>query len=204
MSARERAHPDLALDARGDWLQGVRRMPSPNADERPPGVEPELVVVHGISLPPGRFGSGRVHRLFLNVLDWDEHPYFKQIEGLKVSAHVLVERDGGLVQFVPFRRRAWHAGASAFAGRARCNDFSVGIELEGTDDLPYEPVQYRRLAALVGALARRWPRIGPQRVVGHCHVAPGRKTDPGPSFDWALLRRLLDAARAHGARRGEP
>lgn len=194
----------LELDRGGDWLLGVERLPSPNADERPAGAVPELVVVHGISLPPGTFGSGCVQRLFRNELDWDEHPYFQEIKGSRVSAHVLIERDGTLQQFVSFRRRAWHAGSSCFAGRERCNDFSIGIELEGSDDTPYEAVQYRRLAALVATLARRWPAIGPQRVVGHCHVSPGRKTDPGPCFDWSHLGRLLGAPPGWAPPAGDP
>ena len=152
----------------------------------------DLVVVHGISLPPGRFGGPWVERLFLGRLDPEAHPSFRELAGLRVSAHLFIRRDGELVQFVPLERRAWHAGRSCHEGREGCNDFSVGIELEGTDELPYEPVQYRVLAAVCRELMRRFPALSPERVVGHCHVAPGRKTDPGPAFDWALLRRLLE------------
>lgn len=183
-----------ALDDAGDWLQGATRLCSPNCDDRPPGCSVDLVVVHGISLPPGRFGTGRVTELFLNCLDWEADECFQEIRGLKVSSHVLIERTGALVQFVPFRRRAWHAGESSFQGRSRCNDFSVGIELEGADDVPYHATQYRRLASVISALMARYPAIGLDRIVGHCHVSPGRKTDPGPVFDWRALGQLLGAA----------
>jgi len=173
------------------WLPGARRVPSPHQDARPPGATVDLVVVHGISLPPGRFGGPWVERLFLGRLDPEAHPSFRGLAGLRVSAHLFIRRDGELVQFVPLGRRAWHAGRSCHEGREGCNDFSVGIELEGTDELPYEPVQYQVLAAVCRELMRRFPAVTAQRVVGHCHVAPGRKTDPGPAFDWALLRRLL-------------
>jgi AmpD protein len=182
----------LRLDSDGDWLDAVPRLPSPNQDERPPGCEIELVVVHGISLPPGVFGTRFVDDLFLNRLDPGAHPYFAGIHRLRVSAHVLVRRDGALTQYVPFGRRAWHAGVSRFAGREGCNDFSIGIELEGTDEVAYTDAQYEALAAVIAALRRRWPRISEERVVGHCHVAPGRKTDPGPAFDWARVRRSLE------------
>ncbi len=176
---------------REGWLQGARRVVSSHCDERPAGVIPELVVVHGISLPPGEFGGPFVDRLFTGTLDPRDHPFFAQIQGLRVSAHVLIRRDGELVQYVPFHRRAWHAGVSAFQGREACNDFSIGIELEGTDEIPYEAVQYQRLAAVIRRLRERYPAIGPGRVVGHCHIAPGRKTDPGPAFDWVRLEVLL-------------
>jgi len=166
---------------------------SPNQDERPEGVAPELVVVHGISLPPGVFGGPWIERLFTSSLDASAHPYFEEIAGLEVAAHVLIRRDGELVQYVPFHRRAWHAGVSSWQGRERVNDFSVGVELEGADDTPYEGVQYERLAELVRSLAATYRAITPERVVGHCDVAPGRKSDPGPSFDWPRLRALLDA-----------
>jgi len=172
----------------------VEYIPSPNCDERPAGQLPELVVVHGISLPPGEFGGPGVVELFTNRLDPAAHPYYAAIAGLRVSAHLLVRRDGSLIQFVPFHRRAWHAGVSSFAGRNACNDFSVGIELEGTDDCPYEPPQLEQLAAVIRALADAYPQIAPERVVGHCHVAPGRKTDPGPAFDWPQLHALLGGA----------
>ena len=149
-----------------------------------------MVVLHGISLPPGVFGGGEIEALFLNRLDWDAHPYFAGIRGLEVSAHLLIRRDGELVQFVPFNERAWHAGESRFRGHARCNDFSIGIELEGDDEIPYDERQYRILAAVFEALSAAYPGITPRELAGHCDVAPGRKTDPGPAFDWL---RLYDA-----------
>lgn len=183
--------PEPALDASGAWLRGARRLLSPNSDHRPPGSVVEVVVIHGISLPPGVFGSGRVEDLFCNRIDWRSDPYLLKIRGLKVSSHVLVERDGSLCQFVPLHRRAWHAGRSTWRGRPRVNDFSVGVELEGTDDTPYGDAQYASLVAVLAALRERFPAIGPGGIVGHCHVAPGRKTDPGAAFDWERLGRAL-------------
>ncbi len=179
------------LDGTTGWLEGAARVVSPNCDPRPAGCDVELVVVHGISLPPGRYGGGYVDALFTNTLDPRQDRFFKEIEGLRVSAHLLIDRHGGLTQYVPLHDRAWHAGPSCFRGRSACNDFSIGIELEGSDDDPYENIQYTRLAAVIGAIRRRWPGIGPAEVVGHCDIAPGRKTDPGPAFDWPRLHRLL-------------
>lgn len=172
-------------------LQGIRFCPSPFADERPQGTEPELVVVHGISLPPGEFGGPHVEELFLGVLDPAAHPYFAEIEGMEVSSHVFIRRDGEVAQFVPFHRRAWHAGKSNWCGRERCNDFSVGIELEGTDEQPYTAKQYERLADIISALVQTYPALRHDAVTGHSDIAPGRKTDPGPYFDWARLWALL-------------
>ncbi len=155
-----------------------------------------LIVVHGISLPPGRFGEGWIDRFFLNELPAAADPYFATIAEMKVSAHVLVARSGGLTQYVSFNRRAWHAGHSVYCGRSACNDFSVGIELEGTDDLPYMPPQYEMLAALVRALRRAYPSLRGADIVGHSDIAPGRKTDPGQTFDWGALHELLDGKRA--------
>jgi len=166
---------------------------SPNCDDRPDGMRAELIVVHGISLPPGDFGGSGIDRLFTNCLVADEHPYFEQIIDLRVSSHALISRSGRLTQYVSFERRAWHAGESCYCGRTSCNDFSIGIELEGTDDIPYELIQYQRLAALVAALRRAYPWLRAAEVVGHSDIAPGRKTDPGPHFDWALLGRLLES-----------
>jgi AmpD protein len=166
-------------------------VPSPNCDDRPPDTDIDLVVVHGISLPARAYGGEHIDRLFTNTLDPDAHPDFGPIAGLKVSAHVLIRRDGTLTQYVPIHRRAWHAGVSRFEGRAGCNDFSIGIELEGSDQDPYENVQYQVLAELIGTLSARWRGIRPERVVGHCDIAPGRKTDPGPTFEWWRLRTLL-------------
>jgi AmpD protein len=159
----------------------------------------DTVVLHGISLPPGTFGSGCVTDLFCNRLDWERDIFFQTIIGLKVSSHVLIERSGTLIQFVPLHRRAWHAGVSRFRGRPRVNDFSVGIELEGTDDQSYAYPQYEVLGRVLRVLLRRFPAIAPEHVVGHCHVAPGRKTDPGPSFDWQRVAHLMGVAA-----RGKP
>jgi AmpD protein len=176
------------------WLRGARRVPSPNCDERPAGARIDLLVIHAISLPPGVFGGDSIERLFLNRLDPAAHPYFAGIAHLRVSSHLLVRRDGDLVQYVPLQLRAWHAGQSSFQGQERCNDFSIGIELEGTDEIPYEPAQYQTLATVTRRLRSRFPGITPERIVGHSDVAPGRKTDPGPAFDWGLFRRLSGVA----------
>ena len=175
---------------------GARRVLSPNHDERPGGADLGLIVVHGISLPPGEFGNGWIDRFFCNDLPADAHPFFATIQDVTVSAHVLIARDGSLTQYVPFDRRAWHAGNSQYCGRSACNDFSVGIELEGTDDLPYTGAQYRALGELIVALRRGYPSLRDADVVGHSDIAPGRKTDPGPAFDWGLLERELAAASA--------
>jgi N-acetyl-anhydromuramoyl-L-alanine amidase len=164
---------------------------SPNCDERPPGSELGLIVVHGISLPPGQFGNGWIDRFFCNDLPAAEHPYFATICTITVSAHVLIARDGALTQYVPFTRRAWHAGQSSYRGRTACNDFSVGIELEGSDEVPYANEQYVALATLIGALRQSFLSLRTAEVVGHSDISPGRKTDPGPAFDWVTLRRLL-------------
>lgn len=176
-------------------IQGIPFLPSPFADERPAGSEPELVVVHGISLPPGEFGGPHVEEFFLGHLDPLAHPYFREIHGVEVSAHLFIRRDGALVQFVPFNRRAWHAGKSNWCGRERCNDFSIGIELEGADDVAYAPLQYEALAAVLDALHDAYPSLGEEAVTGHSDIAPGRKTDPGPAFDWAWLRARMTARR---------
>lgn len=172
-------------------VQAARQVPSPHCDDRPPGAVVDLVVLHGISLPPGGFGGPWIERLFTGRLSPDAHPYFAGLEGVRVSAHLLITRTGELIQFVPLDRRAWHAGASRFAGRECCNDFAVGIELEGDDRTPYSEAQYRRLVPLLVALMAYYPAILPSRVTGHQHIAPGRKTDPGTAFDWARLRREL-------------
>jgi N-acetyl-anhydromuramoyl-L-alanine amidase len=186
----------VIIDPATGWLEGVRRIESPNSDVRPPGVGLDLIVIHGISLPPGRFGGPWIDRLFVNQLPPDADPFFATLQGLQVSSHVLIDRHGVLTQFVPFVGRAWHAGKSSHRGRAACNDFSVGIELEGTDDVPYEAAQYTALAALILALRRTYPSLRAADVVGHSDVAPGRKSDPGPVFDWQRLRALIDIAVA--------
>lgn len=179
------------LDAAG-WLGGARRVESPNSDERPVGLTVRLIVVHAISLPPGEFGGDGIERLFTNRLDADAHPYYREIRDLRVSAHFLLRRDGALLQFVSCERRAWHAGVSHWRGIERCNDFSIGIEVEGCDTLPFAPIQYRVLARLIRIMRRRYPI---EEIVGHCDIAPERKTDPGPHFDWQRLRRLLARSR---------
>ncbi|MGH8279521.1 MAG: 1,6-anhydro-N-acetylmuramyl-L-alanine amidase AmpD [Gammaproteobacteria bacterium] len=179
------------MDHRSGRLVGVRFLASPHCDARPPGTPIDLLVVHGISLPPGEFGGPWIEKLFLGTLPAAAHPYFAGIVQLRVSAHVLIRRDGELLQFVAFGARAWHAGVSAFAGRQACNDFSVGVELEGCDALAYTGRQYTVLAGLARALMRTYPDITPARIVGHSDIAPSRKTDPGPGFDWARLRALL-------------
>ena len=181
----------VSLDEENAWIEGVRRCPSPNCDDRPTDVDIELLVIHGISLPPGKFGTPFVEALFCNRLDRNAHPYFAEIADARVSAHLFIQRSGALTQFVPFNRRAWHAGESVYCGRVQCNDFSVGIELEGADDVFYEDVQYTRLIEVASLLMATWPGISPQRIVGHCDIAPGRKTDPGPGFDWARVRAAL-------------
>ncbi|HEX2495111.1 MAG TPA: 1,6-anhydro-N-acetylmuramyl-L-alanine amidase AmpD [Steroidobacter sp.] len=180
-----------AIDPTSGWLTRARRVPSPNFDDRPAGASPDLIVVHGISLPPGEFGGIWIDRLFTNTLPPDAHPYFAQVASLTVSSHVLIRRDGEIVQYVPFHRRAWHAGQSNYRGRERCNDFSIGLELEGTDGSAYEPAQYRALSELILELCEAYSSLSPERVVGHSDIAPGRKTDPGPAFDWPRLRALL-------------
>jgi AmpD protein len=181
------------IDAATGLLPGARQVLSPHFDERPAGVRPELLVVHGITLPPGEFGGPWIDRLFTGTLPSDAHPFFRELEGLRASAHVLIRRDGQLVQYVPFGARAWHAGQSEYRGRSGCNDFSIGVELEGTDDAPYADAQYDALASLTTTLLSAYPSLSAEAIVGHCDIAPGRKTDPGPSFDWTRFRALLAA-----------
>ena len=181
----------MDLDVASGTLPGARQVASPNHDARPAGCVIELVVVHGISLPPGVFGGDAVERLFTNTLELDAHPYFRQLKDLRVSAHLWIRCDGESVQFVPFHKRAWHAGQSVWRGREGCNDFSVGIELEGADDVPYEDIQIQRLAETVQALCQAYPSLSAERVVGHSDIAPGRKTDPGSGFDWDAFRARL-------------
>ena len=181
----------LAIDTERGLLELARQEPSPNCDDRPPGVEPDLIVVHGISLPPGEFGGPWIDQLFTNTLPPGGHPYFATVANLRVSSHLLIRRSGEVVQYVPFHRRAWHAGVSSWAGRERCNDFSIGIELEGADHSPYESAQYAMLARVIALLCCSYRPLSPDRVVGHSDIAPGRKSDPGPSFDWPRLRSLV-------------
>jgi len=172
-------------------LAGATQIASPNADDRPQGAEVSLLVVHGISLPPGEFVGDAIARFFSNTLDFSEHPYYETLRGLKVSAHFLVRRDGELIQFVPCSARAWHAGASVWRDRERCNDFSIGVELEGVDESAYADAQYRTLSRLLRTLREHYPIVD---VVGHADIAPGRKTDPGSAFDWGRFREFLAVA----------
>lgn len=181
----------LQVDRSSGLIMPARQVISPNCDERPFGMDIELIVIHGISLPPGEYGGPWIDALFTNTLDPDAHPYFAEIHQLKVSSHLLIRRNGELVQYVPFHRRAWHAGVSQYEGRERCNDFSIGIELEGCDEEPYEAVQYARLAEVIVALERVYPSLDRQRLAGHSDIAPGRKTDPGPAFHWPTLLEQL-------------
>jgi AmpD protein len=185
------AAPDPAqpvqLTADG-WVDVARRVPSVNADDRPDGCPISLIVLHNISLPPGEFGGPDIEALFTNLLDLSRHPFYAELEGLRVSSHLLVRRDGEIIQFVPLHQRAWHAGVSRWKERERCNDFSIGIELEGTDSTPYTDTQYERAARLAQLLSARFPI---EDIVGHSDIAPERKSDPGPAFDWARFRALL-------------
>ena len=181
----------MQVDEATGRVVGASFVDSPNSGARPPGQAPELIVVHGISLPAGQFGGGYITALFTNQLDTRDDPRFTHLAGVRVSAHLLIARDGHVTQYVPLAQRAWHAGESVFEGRSECNDFSIGIELEGTDTHGYQAIQYDRLEALITALRAAYPAIGRDRVVGHCHIAPGRKSDPGPGFEWQRLQRNL-------------
>jgi N-acetyl-anhydromuramoyl-L-alanine amidase len=180
-----------AIDPQRGLLMSARQVSSPNCDDRPPGTALELIVVHGISLPPGEFGGPWIDALFTNTLPRDAHPYFESVADLRVSSHLLIRRDGEVAQYVPFHRRAWHAGTSSWHGRERCNDFSIGIELEGADDVPYESAQYAMLARVIAVLRRAYPTLGPDSIAGHSDIAPGRKSDPGLAFDWPRLHALV-------------
>jgi AmpD protein len=184
-------HTTLSIDAAAGLLIGVRQVLSPHTDERPAGVQPSLLVVHGISLPAGEFGGPWIDRLFTGNLPAGAHPGFADIAALRVSAHAVIRRAGEITQYMPFAARAWHAGESSYQGRPACNDYSVGIELEGTDQLAYTDAQYRSLMQLIVALCAAYPTLSIERLVGHSDIAPGRKTDPGPAFDWPRLRALL-------------
>lgn len=172
-------------------LESARYLPSPHSDNRPMDTKIDMVVVHGISLPPGEFGSNAISEFFCGTLDTNSHPSFSDIASLRVSAHLFIRRDGEIIQFVPFMQRAWHAGVSSFQGNTHCNDFSIGIELEGTDEIPYEKVQYEQLSKVLLLLMHTYPDITMDRIVGHCDIAPGRKTDPGIIFDWNYLKGIL-------------
>lgn len=178
----------MHVDPQTGLLSGARFIASPNFDERPAGQAVELLVIHNISLPPGEFGGPYIEQLFTNCLDPEAHPYFRDICRLQVASHLLILRNGEVIQFVPFQKRAWHAGESCFRERTRCNDFSIGIELEGADDIPYEDVQYDKLIEISRHLLQTYQAIKPDNIVGHSDIAPGRKTDPGPVFDWNRYR----------------
>jgi AmpD protein len=185
----------MKIDLKTGLLDEATYAPSPNCNTRPDDTI-DMIVVHGISLPPAQFGSKDVENFFCGTLDFTAHPYFDTIKHLKVASHLLIDRQGVITQFVPFHHRAWHAGISSFQGRNECNDFSIGIELEGTDDIPYEKIQYQRLAEVIIALRSVYPAITRERIVGHSDIAPGRKTDPGDVFDWLSLDCLLTAESA--------
>ena len=180
-------HTEFTVDRVSGILAPARQCLSPNHDERPDGSVISMLIVHGISLPPGEFGGDHIENFFCNKLDWSAHPYFTEIKGLEVSAHLLIRRDGSIVQFVPFTLRAWHAGQSSFRGATRCNDFSIGIELEGDDDLPYADEQYEALTGVSRTLLVAYPELSTRTIAAHSDVSPGRKTDPGPVFDWLRL-----------------
>jgi AmpD protein len=172
-------------------IENIPFIASPNCDARPENTEIDLIVIHSICLPPGEYGGPWIEKFFTNQLPADEHPYFDEIKDLKVSAHVIIHRDGSLQQFVPFSQRAWHAGKSCYEGREACNDFSIGIELEGTDDSAFEDIQYQRLAELIMSLEKIYPGINRKRLAGHSDISSGRKTDPGSGFNWGKLKELL-------------
>jgi N-acetyl-anhydromuramoyl-L-alanine amidase len=181
----------LTINQQSGILESVRYRLSPHHDERPPGVCIDMIVIHGISLPPGEFGSKAIEEFFCGRLHISSHAAFATVAELKVSAHLLIRRTGDIIQFVPFTKRAWHAGESHFQGKTRCNDFSIGIELEGTDNIPYEQMQYKQLRNVIRLLLQAYPAITHDRIVGHADIAPGRKTDPGPAFDWAYLKGII-------------
>jgi AmpD protein len=178
----------MQIDPKTGLLDVARQVCSPNWDTRPDGIEPDLIVLHNISLPPNEFGGPHIDELFCNRLPADVHAYFGEIQGMHVSAHLLIRRDGEIVQYVPFHQRAWHAGQSCYAGREGCNDFSIGVELEGADTTPYTDAQYDQLPEVVQSLFSAYPSLSAKRIVGHSDIAPGRKTDPGPAFDWDRLK----------------
>lgn len=187
LSSPTQPHTQLAQWHNG-WLSSAEHQASPNFGPRPTDAKLDLIVIHSISLPPGQYGGPEIAQLFTNQLDWDAHPYFQSIRGMQVSSHFLIRRDGSLVQFVSCDDRAWHAGVSNFQGRDQCNDFSVGIELEGLEGETFEPAQYQQLSQVCHALRRRYPIA---HVAGHEHIAPGRKFDPGSGFDWSLFAQIV-------------
>lgn len=181
----------MNIDLASGLLDVARQCPSPNHDERPQGCMPDLIVLHNISLPPYEFGGYWIDKLFTNQLDPEVHPFFAEICHLRVASHLLIRRDGEIVQYVPFHKRAFHAGISNYRGRERCNDFSIGIELEGSDFEAFTEAQYQQLESLLPALVNVYPGLSLEHITGHEHIAPGRKTDPGPFFDWERLSQVL-------------
>ena len=190
------AQQEYCINLHTGLIENARQAPCTHFDDREGAhngrEDISLLVIHNISLPPNEFGGPYIDQLFGGCLNPDDHPFFKEIAGIRVSSHLLVRRDGEVVQYVPLHKRAWHAGVSSFDGREKCNDFSIGIELEGADDIPYENVQYQVLVQLTRLLLKAYPDITPERITGHSDIAPGRKTDPGPAFDWKYYRELLD------------
>lgn len=180
-----------SVDQISGLLTGAKLKLSPNRDERPNQELPSLIVIHNISLPPGQFGGDAVEAFFTNTLDHGEHPFYQEIENLCVSAHLFIRRCGEVIQFVPFHERAWHAGVSCYSGRERCNDYSIGIELEGADLMPYESAQYQALLEITQALLRVYPDLSAEKITGHSDISPGRKTDPGEAFKWYEFRLML-------------
>ncbi|MDX1811420.1 MAG: 1,6-anhydro-N-acetylmuramyl-L-alanine amidase AmpD [Gammaproteobacteria bacterium] len=184
----------MHINTANGLLEGAKYIESPNCDERSNGQVIDLLVIHNISLPPGEFGGPYITHLFTNTLNPQEHPFFDEIKELRVSAHLLIRRDGQVIQYVPLNRRAWHAGVSNFCGREKCNDFSIGIEMEGTDTDDYEDIQYQKLAEITREIQRAYPQISLDNIQGHCDIAPERKTDPGESFNWAYYKSLIKPA----------
>lgn len=181
----------MQIDKQTGLISAIKYQPSPNQDKRPDSDDITGIVIHNISLPPGDFGGGWIDDLFLNKLDPNAHPYFENIADVKVSAHLLIRRGGEVIQYVPFQQRAWHAGISSWDGREKCNDFTIGIELEGCDDQTFESLQYQQLASIINALCDTYPKLNHQQIKGHQDISPGRKTDPGPCFDWKILKGLF-------------
>ena len=181
----------MEIDVSSGLLESAEFVPSPNCDDRPPQEKARLLIIHNISLPPNEFGGPYINQLFTNQLNPEEHPFFEEIHQLRVSSHLLIRRDGSIIQYVPFHKRAWHAGISTYENQQACNDFSIGIELEGADHIPYEPCQYEQLATVTQALLKTYPEMSAEHITGHCDVAPERKTDPGEAFDWEHYLGLL-------------
>lgn len=179
----------MKINQQTGLLEPAQYQPSPHHDDRPAASAIDMIVIHGISLPPGQFGGNAVETFFAGKLDITQHPYFATVNHLRVSSHLFIRRTGEIIQFVPFHKRAWHAGESSYQGKSHCNDFSIGIELEGTDEVPYEQAQYQQLCSAIDSLRQTYPAISDDRIVGHSDIAPGRKTDPGPVFDWDYIKR---------------